>query len=99
MDISLKSETVEMYLGRNVKPINYVLFILGLLLIAAGVYIAIVMKKVITGYREVAIAPSNLTQGYVREAVSAQTQPCTTIGITILIIGALLIVLLIVNRK
>jgi hypothetical protein len=82
-----------------VRPIKYILFILGLILISAGVYIATFMKTVITGYREVPRVPSNLTHGYIRQAISAQTQPYTTIGITVLIIGALLIVLSVVYRK
>ena len=81
------------------KPKNYILFILGLFLIVVGTYLATVMRTVITGYREVPLVPSNLTQGYIRQAISAQTQPYTTIGVTILIIGALLIVLSVVYRK
>ena len=79
------------------KPITYILFVLGLLLIGAGVYLATISKIVITGYREVPIVSTNLTQGYVRQAVSAQTQPYTTIGITILILGALLIVISVIE--
>jgi hypothetical protein len=75
------------------KPKYYLLFILGLFLIGAGIFLATFMRTVITGYREVPLVPSNLTQGYIRQAISAQTQPFTTIGITILIIGALLLAL------
>jgi asparagine N-glycosylation enzyme membrane subunit Stt3 len=75
------------------KPKYYLLFILGLFLIGAGIYLATFMKIVITGYREVPIVPSNLTKGYFKQAISAQTQPYTTIGITILIIGALFLAL------
>jgi len=75
------------------KPIYYLLFILGLFLIGAGIYLSTFSKVVITGYREVPIVPSNLTQGYIREAITAQTQPYLTIGISILIIGALLVVM------
>jgi len=75
------------------KPIDYLLFILGLILIGAGIFIATIKRTIVTGYREVPIVPSNLTKGYFKQAISAQTQPYTTIGITILIIGALFLAL------
>jgi hypothetical protein len=75
------------------KSKYYLLFILGLFLIGAGIYLSTITKMVVTGYREVPIVPTNLTQGYIKQAISAQTQPYTTIGITILIIGALLLAL------
>ena len=76
------------------KPKYYLLFILGLFLIGAGVYLTTFMKTVITGYREVPLSSIlTLTKGYFKQAISAQIQPYTTIGITILIIGALLLAL------
>lgn len=77
----------------------FLLFILGLILIGAGIYLATFMKTVITGYREVPLVPANLTQGYIKQAISAQTQPYGIIGVTILIIGALLIILSVLHRK
>ena len=79
------------------KPIDYLLFILGLSLIGAGVYLYTIVTTVIKGYQEVPIVQSNLTKGYLKQAILAQTQPYRTIGISIIIIGALFLALSLVE--
>lgn len=73
------------------------LFILGLFLIVAGIYLLTIMRTVITGYREIPTVPFNLTQGYIKQAILAQTQPYLTIGVTISILGALLIAIFLIE--
>jgi len=75
------------------KPTDYLLFILGLFLIGAGIYLFSVIRTVITSYQEVPVSPSDPSKGYFRQAIYSQTHPYITIGVTIIILGALFIVL------
>jgi len=81
------------------KQTNCMFFIIGLFLTGAGIYLSTNIRAVITSYQEVPPVTSGPAQGYFVQAISAQTQPCTVIGITMLILGVLFIVLSAVNRK
>ena len=75
------------------KPNKFLLLILGLILIGAGIYLFSIIRKTITGYQEVPVSPSDPSKGYFKQAIYSQTHPYIIISVTILILGALFIAL------